>query len=252
MRLVLEEETRFPFATRRFVPEVSLELAAHDKMFTGDHHHYLSCGASALNTILAAQMLGCLDPPATILDFGAGAGRVTRWLRAAFPQAAIAACDLRAQDMAFCASAFAATTWVSSVDIPSLAAPGTYDLIWLGSVATHLPARKTAQLLDKMLSWTNAGGLVVMSLHGRFALARQNSGRFAYIDDERWQAIAAAYGTDGYGYADYPGQSDYGISVSKLSWIAKLVEARSDTRLVLLAETVWHAHHDVVAVQAVR
>jgi hypothetical protein len=197
----------------------------------------------------ALQLVDAFDP-VTILDFGAGAGRVTRWLRAAFPSAAIDACDLREQDMEFCGKQFNARTWISGEGIDSLRAPGTYDVIWLGSVATHLSSGKTISMLEKMLSWANAGGLVVMSFHGRLALRRQNTGEFRYIHDAGWEVIKAAQSKTGYGYSDYEGQSGYGISVTKLSWTAGLIEGRSDARLVTLSEAAWDGHHDILAVQA--
>jgi len=250
MNLDMEGTLHFPVATRRFASSLNLSLSSDDAMYNGNDRHYLSCGASALNAILAALNITGGESPTRVLDFGAGAGRVTRWFRAAFPDAALDACDIRAADMEFCASAFDAETWVSGTDIDSLKAPNFYDLIWLGSVATHLAADKTIDLLDKMLSWTTSHGLVVMSLHGRFALQRQRSGEFTYIHDAAWEEIERGYSASGYGYADYEGQSGYGISVSKLSWITEVIKARPNARLVLLAETAWDSHHDVVAIQS--
>jgi hypothetical protein len=250
MSLVIPDHLELPASVAGYLPSVRLELAEHDAMYHGNDHHYLSCGASALNTILAALRLASLPDPRTVLDFGAGAGRVTRWLKAAFPNALIGTCDLRAQDMAFCERAFSAHTWLSTTEIDALHAPRSYDLIWLGSVATHLSADDCHRLIDKVLSWVDPKGLVVMSLHGRFALERQRSGALVYIHDSGWQTIEQGYATDGYGYADYQGQSGYGISITKLSWTARLVESRPDVRLVLLAETAWDGHHDVVAIQS--
>src|SRR3974377_710477 len=112
-----------------FLPQLKLTLAADDGMYAGNDRHYLSCGASALAVILSSLQLAGKSAPTSVLDFGAGAGRVTRWLRAATPDAAIDTCDLRASDMEFCAQAFETTSWVSGTDIASLKAPRAYDLI---------------------------------------------------------------------------------------------------------------------------
>lgn len=248
-------DLKIPQATEPYRGSVSLALATDDGMYLeegGDDRHYLSCGASALNVILSALRLSRAPDPATILDFGAGAGRVTRWLRAAFPKAAIDACDLRASDMDFVARTFNARTWTSGTDIESWQAPGTYDLIWLGSVATHLNADKTVRLLDKMVSWTRPDGLIVMSLHGRRALHRQNSGEFHYMDEQSWEHMKRDYEKSGFGYADYQGQSGYGISLTKPSWTAAVIEKRADLRLVTLSERAWDGHHDILAVQLAR
>ncbi len=60
---------------------VNLELYSGDAMYAGNDRHYLECGASALQVVLAALQLGRHTTPGSILDFGSGAGRVTRWLR---------------------------------------------------------------------------------------------------------------------------------------------------------------------------
>jgi hypothetical protein len=249
MRLQMPLDLEVPQSAEPYRSSVNLNLATDDGMYQGNDRHYLSCGASALNVILSALQLSDAPGPATILDFGAGAGRVTRWIRAAFPIAAVDACDLRAKDMDFCARTFDVRTWISGTDIDSLQAPGIYDLIWLGSVATHLSGDKTVRMLEKMISWSRLGGLVVMSFHGRYALDRQDSGRFRYIDDESWEKIKRDYVKNGFGYADYKGQSGYGISVTKPSWTAAVVESRSALRLVSLSERAWDDHHDILAVQ---
>ena len=172
-----------------------------------------------------------------------------RWFPAAYPSAEISACDLRSNDMAFCEQYFGARTWVTGTDIALLNSTERYDLIWLGSVITHLSAENSTKLLEKMISWTNPGGIVVASLHGRHALHLQDSGQYRYIHDDAWRMIKSDFHKVGYGYADYEGQSGYGISVVKLSWIAAAVESRTDVRLVMLTERAWAGHHDIVALQ---
>ncbi|MGX9182326.1 hypothetical protein ACWTU8_32085, partial [Mesorhizobium sp. BHbdii] len=93
---------------------VSLNLHENDAMFHGNSRHYLSCGGSALNVIAAAVGLAGIEP-SEILDFGSGAGRVTRWLRVAYVGAEISATDMRSEDLEFCAREFGARTWLSGI-----------------------------------------------------------------------------------------------------------------------------------------
>ena len=252
MPLVIHSDLALPGATQPFLRKVSLDLHQGDAMYDGNDRHYLSCGASALNVILSALRLADRPDPAAILDFGSGAGRVTRWLRAAFPLAVLDVCDLREDDVRFCRDTFQARTWVSGTLIGDLNAPDAYDLIWLGSVATHLSSEATERLLLKMLSWTRPCGLVVMSLHGRYAFQRQETREFCYIDDDRWQRIKAGYETAGFGYSDYDGQKGYGISLTRPSWIAALIERLPGARITALSERAWDGHHDVVAIQSLK
>jgi SAM-dependent methyltransferase len=248
-------ELKLPPSAEPYRNSINLTIAPDDLMFKGDVEHYFGCGAGALNIMLAALQLTGAPDPMTILDFGAGAGRVTRWLHAAFPAAAIDACDLRVSDMNFCAKTFGAKTWVPKTDVDSLEAPGIYDLIWAGSVVTHLSSDNTIRLLRKMISWTRPAGLIVLSFHGRYALTVQDSIPNQYIHDEAWQRIKAGYAATGYGYADYSaadgynGADAYGVSVTKPSWITAVVEKQSSLRLVSLSERVWDNHHDILAVQ---
>ena len=90
-----------PPATAHLLPRIERSILDGDLMFAGDPVHYLSCGASALNAILSVLQSTQVGAPAAILDFGGGAGRVTRWLRAAFPAAALSVCDLPGPNLEF-------------------------------------------------------------------------------------------------------------------------------------------------------
>jgi len=218
-------------------------------MFAGNLEHYFSCGESALRVLLEVIELSRTATPASILDFGAGAGRVTRWLKAAFPASSISCCDLREGDMRFLRDLCGADTWTVDADLETATIPGQYDLIWVGSVITHLSESKTQKLISRLLSACNPGGLLVLSFHGQFAVERHEGTAFKYIDDEGWQDIKRGYADRGYGYADYKGQHGYGISVCTPEWMSALVSGLAGSRLVFLKPRAWDGHHDVVAMQ---
>jgi cyclopropane fatty-acyl-phospholipid synthase-like methyltransferase len=204
-------------------------------MYAGNATHYFSCGRSALAVINAAITLAKIDPPRDILDFGAGAGRVTRWLAAAFPGAAIHACDIRRQDMEFLRDHFRVDAWTIEPDVDQIDLPGQYDVIWVGSVITHLSEERTTALMGKLLAACNAGGLLIASFHGRYAVERQESGSFNYIDPGGWAEIMSGLKARGYGYADYEGNPGYGISVTDPCWVAGLAKSLGP-KIVLLGE----------------
>jgi len=243
------DELNLPPSVSPYRTSVDTEISADDGMYFDNRQHYFSCGASALACITHALGLAAIANPDTILDFGAGAGRVTRWIRAAFPDAKVHACDIRKQDMEFLHLRFGATTWVSGVDIASLTARGTYDFIWVGSVFTHLSAGQSSSLFHKLMGWLNPNGALIFSVHGRFVLHRASTGDNIYGMGERWNAVVQGYNNSGYGYADYPGQSGYGISLSKSNWWIAQIEKRDAAKLVCLSERAWDHHHDVIAVQ---
>lgn len=244
------DEIRLPAIVKSAVASVSTEIFTTDAMYAGNRQHYFSCGASALNCIMHCLGMSEIDNPGRILDFGCGAGRVTRWLRAEFPESIIHACDIRQQDLDFVSQSFAAETWVSGTDIDALEPLSTYDVIWVGSVFTHLSAQVSTHLFDKLLSWLNPKGVLIFSVHGRFVLHRADTGNNIYGLGDDWRTLIRTYENTGYGYADYPLQNGYGISVSKSEWWISLIENRLNTRLAFLSEQAWDKHHDVIGVQS--
>lgn len=235
-------ETDFPYASR-----IITDISDNDGMFQRNSNHHYSCGASALSCILHSLELAGDSRPKRVLDFGSGAGRVTRWLCAAFPDAEIEACDITQADLAFIEKTFSVAVWESTVDPNSLNSNGNYDLIWVGSVFTHLSADLSVDLFHKLMSWLAPDGVLIFSVHGRFVFHRMNSGADYGLENLNLR-VTNGYAF-GYGYKDYPGQSGYGISVSRpTSWVG-LIEQNANQRLVLFAERAWDGHHDVVAVQ---
>jgi SAM-dependent methyltransferase len=224
-------------------------ISPDDGMFAGNLEHYFSCGESALRILLEAAELSGMEAPTRILDFGAGAGRVTRWLKAAFPASSISCCDIREGDMAFLHALFGAETWTVGTDLDALESHGQYDLIWVGSVVTHLSETRTRNLITRLLSACEPGGLLVVSFHGEFAVERHEGTDFKYIDDDGWKEIKQGYTATGYGYADYKGQDGYGISVCTPTWMSEMVNALPGSRLVFQKPCAWDHHHDVVAIQ---
>jgi SAM-dependent methyltransferase len=222
-----------------------------DQMFQGNVDHYDSVGESALRVLRATIRVAGVKTPQRVLDYGAGAGRVTRWLVAAFPEADIHACDIRPDNVDFLRNQFKVETWAVDPDPATLKFPASYDLIWVGSVITHLPETRARRLIVRLLSQCNPGGLLVLSLHGRTAITLYESGRLVYIHPAGWERIRARLAAGGYGYADYDGQHDYGISVCTAAWITRLVEEMPEARTALYGERLWDNHHDVIGIQRV-
>ena len=232
---------------RTYAGQIDLRLASDDGMGAGDVH-YLLVGASALDAILSAVRLGGGPDPARILDFGSGAGRVTRWLRAAYPTAQLCCCDLRGQDVAFCRDVFGVDAWVSGTEVDSLDFHGCYDLIWMGSVLTHLAESVTRRLVDRAMEALNPNGLLVATTIGRAARAIQDDNSI-FLKGSNWPAVKHGYDETGYGYAEYDKQKGYGLSLSSPAWVAGLASRHSGRRLVMMSERAWDGVQDVFALQ---
>jgi SAM-dependent methyltransferase len=232
---------------RNALGRLPLRLSESDGMYSDNPVHYLGVGASALNIIRGMQQLAAAPDFRSILDFGSGAGRVTRWLRVAYPGAAITAADIRAGDLEFCRDAFQVATWNSGTNVERMTPPGSFDLIWAGSVVTHLPAFKTVALFARFLSWLKPDGMLVASFHGPSAFSRRHE--LAYIEPQFLPKIESEFASNDYGYSDYRGQAGYGIAFCTPAWMLELAKQLPSARLIALSEKVWDNHHDIVALQ---
>lgn len=233
---------------RTYVHKVDLRITSDDGMGSNDVH-YLMVGASALDAILSAVRLGGGSDPARVLDFGSGAGRVTRWLKAAYPIARLCCCDLRSQDVAFCRDVFQADAWVSSTNVEELDFHGRYDLIWMGSVLTHVDEGVSRRLVARAMEALNPGGLLVATTIGRAARAVQDENPI-FLEGPGWPTVKRGYDESGFGYVDYDGLQGYGLSLSNPAWATGLATRHSGRRLVMFSERLWDNLQDVFALQA--
>jgi SAM-dependent methyltransferase len=236
-----------PVSVSRFFSAIDQTIKDDDVMFRDNLAHYFSVGASALHCIITTKAItGTI--PAKILDFGCGAGRVTRWLKVAMPYASIESCDIRTDDIQFVSETFGVLTWQSSIHINELSPPSTYDLIWVGSVYTHLSERDSIDLFDKMISWLKPNGILIFTTHGRYPASRGEPMGYYGIPAE-WDQVVKDYEATGFGYAGFADTPSYGTTLTKLSWWAHLITSRKNLKLITMSEQAWDNHQDVIAVQ---
>ena len=109
---------------------------------------YLSAGLSAVRCIdyVLARSAGH-NNVRSILDFASGYGRVLRFLKARFPLADITSSDIDPTAVDFCRRAFSVNTIVSSLDFGGISMSNKFDLIWCGSLVTHIDENRAARLL---------------------------------------------------------------------------------------------------------
>lgn len=207
---------------------------------------YFRVGEAALRCIVRAMILAEKTTVSSILDLPCGHGRVLRMLRAAFPAARIAACDLDRGGVEFCARTFGAMPVYSEVDPARIPIAETFDLIWCGSLLTHVDAARYGAFVDWFIDRLAPDGLLVFTNHGRWSLDYQRI--HPYIDEDRFRAIASEVAATGFGYRDYPHQPEYGISIAQPSWVIRLLEQRRDATLLAYHERGWGHHQDVVVV----
>ena len=244
----LEQLDRLLVAERS---EVNREISPYDLMYKGSGHpeRYFRWGTEALRCIELALLTAGKVDVRRILDLPCGHGRVLRTLRAAFPEAEVTACDLDRDAVDFCAERLRAVP-VYSDEVPdNIELEGPFDVIWCGSLLTHLNGDRWPGWLELFSSVLTAGGVLVFSVHGRhmIELLRSRELRMG-LTDERIDELLRDHDRDGFGYRDFANQDGYGVSVSAPSWTWHQLEQSPGLRVISYSERGWWGLHDTVAV----
>jgi SAM-dependent methyltransferase len=245
--------------TSYLLGEVNRTLDPADKENTfqqeWEYDHYFSAGADALRLIVAALTSNLRDVPRSILDFPCGSGRVTRHLRAFFPDSQLIACDLYDCHVRFCVDVLGVEGVISKEDFEEIAFETQFDLIFCGSLLTHLPEdlfRSALRLISRSLT---DDGIAVVTLHGRHSEFIQKH-KWKYLEDSLYAVIESTLGKTGFGYVDYnhdfrskfDQQSRYGLTLCRPHWTLRAAEEDYGIRVLGYSERAWDDHHDVLVI----
>lgn len=233
-------------AERELLTNVNSKIYFKDTMYDGNGEHYFKVGLSAIQCIEAALDRAKLSRVGAILDLPCGSGRVLRFLRQRFPEAEITACELTSGPVQFCVRTFGAVPAFSSLNLDQVALRKSFDLIWCGSLATHLNERGIVALLRLFQRHLAPGGMMMFTTHGDFVVRRIPTRDFEYgLASAQIDRIGTAYPQTGYGFEDYPGETDYGVSLTSPGWIRARVQELGGLREVYFKERGWDNHQDV-------
>jgi SAM-dependent methyltransferase len=212
--------------------------------------HYMEVGRGALDLVLRSMVL-CQKPSIeSILDMPCGFGRELRHFVAAFPTAKAYACELYQNKIDYCAQQFGATPVLSSEDLSKVQFDRTFDLVWAGSLLTHLPEDNYLKALSLYSRVLAPGGIALITLQGRHS-ERMQRVEWKYMDDERFSTAASAYQASGFGHVDYDGQPGYGITFALPSFVLSHIETDPTISVRAYIERGWDDHQDVLVIQKV-
>lgn len=230
---------------RRNRPGLVIEVSPDDAMYHGlAALTYFSVGADALSLIRQSLLLAEHDAPGTILDLPCGYGRVLRWMRAEWPGARIAACDLDRDAVEWCRRAFGVEGVYSEPDLRRVDLGGPYDVIWVGSLLTHLDGPDWQPALTALAGALSPGGLLVFTTHGQEHRERIRKGQpTGPVADPA--GLMAGWESAGFGYSDYIGQPGYGISLSRPDWVRSTVSGVPGIEPLAFWISGWNRHQDV-------
>ncbi len=161
-----------------FAPPFNAEIADDDEMLlyalsamkTQDlaRAEYFRQGAE-INDVIQ-QLLKWKYPQAKenikFLDFASGYGRVTRFLVTNLPASNVWVSDIHAEAVAFQQRTFGVRGLSSYSDPRELDCALRFDVIFVGSLFTHLPAERFRQWLRRLFDLLEPSGVLAFSVHG--------------------------------------------------------------------------------------
>jgi len=135
---------------------------------------------------------------------------------------------------------------------------GPFDLIWVGSLFTHLDPPRWRHLLDLFERVLAPEGLLIFTTQGRFIRDQiaNRAWRDAYgrpiwenwgVTEDELDRPVAAYDHDGFGYIEWEAlDRTYGTSIATPAWVLQQLQTRPGLRIAGYRERAWGAQ-DVVA-----
>jgi SAM-dependent methyltransferase len=236
-------------AERDLMRRVSLKMHTSDFMYRpGWAFDYLEAGLSATRCIRTSLgAVGKTNSVGAILDFPCGYGRVLRFLKQIFPDSAITGAEIEIPALEFCRRAFAIETIPSTSDFRSLSIPRKFDLIWCGSLITHLDEHATADLLGFFYRHLLDGGVCIFSTSGDrvVELLENKTVRYEGLSEEMHLQMLRAYRQKGYGFAEEMARPGHGYSLTTRARAIELARGAGSWKHVHFMEKGWHRLQDV-------
>ena len=219
-------------------PDVETQIDPADVMHSdGFDRAYFGSGQQALRNVRLALLAAMKGEVRSILDLPSGHGRVLRVLRAAFPDAELTACDVDREGVDFCARKFGARPVYSHRDPAQIEIDGTFDLVYCGSLLTHVDERGWDAFLALFEGVLEDDGVLVFTTGGRNFAEQIAAGRRSFgLGAELAGEMVADYERAGFGYRDWPDSAGYGMAMAKPWWICRKLEEFPSLRLLTLSE----------------
>jgi len=229
----------------------STVISPNDQMWASGGQWYFDIGRSALECITRALAAAHIIPQ-RILDLPCGHGRVCRMLTAAYPSARVTVSDLDRDGVDFCAREFGAEALYSEDDLARVAVGRQFDLIWCGSLFTHLDRERWPEFLGFFADRLAPDGVLVFTTHGRQPIQWMRDSFFDYgLSRDEQEAMIAGYVTGGFGFVS-PSNQAFGLSLSSIPFVCSELERWPCLRLIGVHEHGWAGHQDVFSCQRLR
>jgi hypothetical protein len=244
--------------------DVIEEISPQDDMYNGNLDHYFQVGRSAVRSLSIALQGAGKREVSSVLDCPSGHGRVLRMLKAALPGAELTACDIDRGAVEFCAETFGAVPVYAQTRPEQIRFDREFDLIWSGSLFTHLEADRFGGFLRLFGSYLAPDGLLVFTTNGSSRhkvlsglleeepetesdrVEREQAANYFPLPPGSLAGMAADYEREGFAYAAYDFMENFGGTLSSPAWVCKQLERLPELQLIAYTEQGWNVQ-DVVA-----
>lgn len=179
-----------------------------------------------------------------VLEFAAGYGRVARYSRDIFAGHSYTASDVHPEACAFLCDRLSVNSFLSQTDPAELKYGGRFDFIFCLSLFSHLPHHSFGSWLSKLYSFLDAGGCLLFTTHGEYALVKHPKPFREILDN-----------STGYGYSQNSDQPDlnaqeYGTMLVTMPYVVKILqEACPGARIASFTSGVWFGLQDEWVIQ---
>lgn len=214
--------------------------------------YYYEVGKAGARVVIQACMASDSFDFTNILDIPCGHGRIARYLRVLFPYSFLDCCDIDRKGVDFCASEFQANGIYSDEDIRRVSFSKQYNLIWIGSLFTHLPEQAIYTWIERMIGLLRPSGIVMATLHGR-GIMQYPPGNYC-LSEQAYKDLFQDCDISGWAFQNYAKasvpqidmDSEYGVSLCRPSHFLAMLERFPEVKIYSYRETGWAAHQDVV------
>lgn len=231
---------------------VNQNIDEKDGMLHGQRDYYFATGKSAMTAILKTMKMANRSPHSItrVMDYACGYGRVLRWIMAGFSHAKVIGCDIDAKAVASTQAILGADTRILNIKLDcALDAP--VDMIWVGSLFTHLTEEESLRVLRYLRFHLAPGGLATITTHGNLVEARVRSRERTYnLTEIGITKLLRCYDKTGYGFAAYDDEGEYGISIVTTRRMTEIIEA-AGFKVIFFEPHGWVKHQDVFGIQRV-
>lgn len=227
---------------------VNTYISPRDSMYPEDALYYLRCGSNALRLVKDSLRVAGVNAGSigSFLDYACGYGRVMRWLVAGFPRAEALGVDADQAAIGFCAENLGVQVQRADISLRNRLEQ-KFDLIWVGSLFTHVTEEYALHLLAYLSDHLTPIGVLVFTTHGPYVTNRVRTGEKAYgLEARERRNLLQEFDESGYGFGAYPGRVDYGVSVCSAEKILGLM-ARTNLTPIFYESRGWVRHQDCVA-----